>query len=243
MKKLLYLLTLVLISASVNAQVGYKSMNGYYDFKGNLRFSDTLFVKTTALSVVGAGTALKLDTTGSSVSGYYRIIATNVGNLEGTGTATKLAVFAEADSLYSPTQMTFDSANTSLRISSLADNSNLKVAQADTTLTLGSQSIGVVHGESLSVQSIDFNLNGEMEFKTHNLFSKMTLGDTYAMTINADTNTTFNIVEPEIVAAGANTATFTNAPVAGNALYYLKVRLIIEGTPREVVIPTLRAAP
>lgn len=240
MKKLLFILSFILLSASTFAQIGYKPMNGYYEFNGNLRMSDTLFVKTSAINVTGDNTVLRLDTTGSAVSGYYRIIASSAGSLKGEGTAAQVAVFGATDSLYTTPLLTVDTTNSSLGIRSNSGNATLTVRQADTTLTLSSQSVSS-NASGSSVQSIDFNTNGEMEFKTHNLFSKMTLGDTYAMTINADTNTTFNIVEPELVAAGANTATFTNAPVAGNAIFYLKVRLIIGGTPIEVVIPMLKA--
>lgn len=253
MKNLIYTLIFTFICATSVAQIGYKPMNGYYEFNGNLRVSDTLFVKTSALSVTGGNVTLKLDTVGSASSGYYRIIASSSGTMKGSGTATRLAVFGASDSIYSPPQMTFDSANTIISLRSTLDDAQVQIRQADTTLTLTSKSLGVVHGIGAN-QVIEFGSGATIDFKSGLDTTFSILSDSGFVSIGKGNpihpididarGTTFLRVDDPAIETGAATATFTNAPVAGDPLTYLKVVFITPaGAVRQGVIPVLKAAP
>jgi len=273
MKNLLYTLIFTLICATGVAQIGYKPMNGYYEFNGNLRMSDTLFVKTTAISVVGNATKLSLDTTGSAASGYYKIIASSGGEgaLKGSGVAGRLAVFGAEDSVYSPPQFTLDTATSSLSFRSAVDNTKILVRQADTMTTLTSQSLDFSVGGDLVNQSIEFKTGGTgggIALKVDSMSTRLLLdpkqnlflngADTnmsigldsgfvgikigkpkYPLDIDSKQNIFLNIKDPKII-AGGNTATFTNAPVAGNPVFYIRVNVNLGGAVRTVAIPALQ---
>jgi hypothetical protein len=130
MKNLLYTLIFTLICAAGVAQIGYKPMNGYYEFNGNLRFADTMFVDTAALDVT-SGVQISLDTVGSSTSGYYRIIASaGGGGIIGSGANTQLAIFGSSDSLFSSGSVTFNSVTNTLNVGSGAISAPLSVVSS-----------------------------------------------------------------------------------------------------------------
>lgn len=271
MKNLLYTLILTLICATGVAQIGYKPMNGYYEFNGNLRMSDTLFVKTTAISVVGNATKLSLDTTGSAASGYYKIIASSggEGTLKGSGIAGKLAVFGAEDSVYSPPQFTLDTAISSLNFRSAVDNTKILVQQADTITALTSQSLDFSVGGDLVNQSIEFKTGGGLDIKVDSMSTRLLLDPTENLFLNgADTNMSIRLdsgfvgikignpkypldidskqniflnIKNPLLSTGTSTATFTNAPVAGNPIFYIRVNVNVGGVVRTVAIPALLA--
>lgn len=262
MKNLLYTLIFTLICATGVAQIGYKPMNGYYEFNGNLRMSDTLFVKTTAISVVGNATKLSLDTTGSAASGYYKIIASSEGEgtLKGSGVAGGVAVFGAEDSVYSPPQFNLDTATSSLILKSAVDNTKIHLQQADTITTLTSQSLDFSVGGDLLNQSIEFKTGGTgggIALKVDSMSTRLLLDPTENLFLNgADTNMSIRLdsgyvgirtgsplypldidarsdvaigIRKPLIIAGSNTATFTNAPAAGDPIFYLRIDFISSG--------------
>lgn len=100
MKNLTVTLTLLLlICAAGVSQIGYKPMNGYYDYKGNIRFSDSNFLDSVTYNP-SQGMFLGIDSTGVSVTGYSRVITTTGGgSLKGVGQANRAAFWDSSDSL------------------------------------------------------------------------------------------------------------------------------------------------
>lgn len=77
----------------------YKPMNGYYQWNGNMRVNDTLFLDSTAFPYAD-GLFLSVDTTGLASTGYMRtILSSGGGTVKGAGTAQYVSYWASSDSL------------------------------------------------------------------------------------------------------------------------------------------------
>lgn len=86
MKNLFLTTILTLIVGAVFAQA-YRPMNGYYQYNGNLRFNDSLFLDTASFS----SGFMTNDTTGSYLTGYGRLRATS-----GVGVTNRIAYWGSA---------------------------------------------------------------------------------------------------------------------------------------------------
>lgn len=82
-----------------DAQIGYKPMNGYYQWNGNMRVNDSLFLDSTAFPYAN-GLFLTVDTTGLAATGYMRtILSSGGGTVKGTSTANYMTYWAASDSI------------------------------------------------------------------------------------------------------------------------------------------------
>ena len=132
MKKIITAL-LVVISTSASAQIGYKPMNGYYQWNGNLRYMDTLFLDSADYNAT-SGLFLGYDTTGASTTGYYQVTQRSAPS--GTGSTNKVAIWSSAAVLTNAAVDLTNTGGNSHFLAPIDEGMDFTVDGVDTRLTL-----------------------------------------------------------------------------------------------------------
>lgn len=240
-------LTLVLLFLASVGYSQYKPMNGYYQWNGNLRFNDTLFVDSASISIP-AGTAdiaLALDTTGVSSTGYYRVISTSV--ITGTGESLRVPFFSDESTVTTAAGLVYDEANQILEVRRVGNQAttaglglfyeNFKRISVDSNLTIFNDNAN--NGRDiLFLTPNDTVLN--LDVSTDRVGINMQDSEFSNTTLNIGANnsdTALHFYEVPF-STGANSPTFNTSPYNGT-VNYLHIKATLGGVERNGVIPVI----